>query len=70
MDSTFASGKIGFTATNALAWLGDVVVTTLPGPAGAAVTQRAATSANGFAAYDAVFATLFNQSNGWGWWRW
>jgi hypothetical protein len=69
-DSTFASGKIGFTATNAQAWLDNVVVTSLPGPASPAVTPHTAAPATGYSAYDALFASLFNQTSGWGGWRW
>jgi hypothetical protein len=68
-DSTLASGKIGFTATNAQAWLDNVVVTSLLGPASPTVTPHT-TPATGFSAYDAVFASLFNQTSGWGGWRW
>ena len=62
-DSTYTSGKIGFSATSALALLDDVVVTTLPAPA------KAARPASAFAGYDAAFASLFNQTNPWRRWR-
>ncbi|HKI34842.1 MAG TPA: hypothetical protein VKA46_23495 [Gemmataceae bacterium] len=63
-DATYASGQIGFTATNAVALLDDVVVTGLAGAAKVTTTGGGATHA-----YDAVFASLFNQTSlrrGWG----
>ncbi len=67
-DSTYASGKIGFSTTSAYAWLDNVVVTSLTSPATA--THAAGTSTTpphvGRAAsrpgYDAVFAYLFQQA--------
>jgi subtilase family serine protease len=70
-DSTYASGRIGFSGTNALAYLGDVVVTSLPAPAEVA-TPHATAQTPAWSQYDALFATLFNsawQRHGSGeWW--
>jgi subtilase family serine protease len=69
-DSTFASGKIGFSATNALAYLDNVTVTTLPGSTAATAASAAAKPAAAASSYDALFAALYNQARSWGGWIW
>jgi hypothetical protein len=56
-DSTFATGKIGFSTTNALATLDNVTVTTL-----AAAQTKPGTASIPSAVRDAVFAQAVEQS--------
>ncbi len=68
-DSTFASGKIGFTATNALAWLDDVTVTSLPASAQASGNARPVGQVANLSGYDALLTYLFSQANSHYWWQ-
>ena len=69
-DSTYSHGKIGFTGTNAIADLGNVLVTT---PV-SAMTSRTVAKTSAVQNSDLAFAALFNQTSGWlGWghgWSW
>ena len=66
-DSTYASGKIGFSGTDALALLGNVVVTT---PVSTTTTSSAHPATN--QSIEAIIASLLNsttQYHSWGsWW--